>query len=312
MDTLAMAGGRTLGGIISKFKTLKNIGYNTFKKMFETGVDSVLNYGGEVWGSRKSYSINRIQNRAIRYFLGLPPKTLLSALQGEMGWLTQSSKKWTSMCRFWNRLIKMNTLRITRKIFEWDWSRESDSWCQDMKYIFDKLNLSEVWLNKTECDINVVQERLLEIDAKEWAEERDSKPKLRTYRIFKNSYVVEKYILQCTPKHERSLMAQLRCGVLPLEIEIGRYRKDKDGKKLDVNERKCKVCNTDVVEDESHFILHCTKFDAERSCFFKSINIDSLNLSPKELLTLLMTEHQKGLCKFIIEIWYKRKGLLYL
>ena len=35
---LSEAGGRALGGIISKFKTYKNIGFNTFSKLYHSGV----------------------------------------------------------------------------------------------------------------------------------------------------------------------------------------------------------------------------------------------------------------------------------
>jgi len=258
------------------------------------------------WGLKNSQSVNRIQYRAIRYFLGLPPKTPLCALQGEVGWYTQRSKKWLVMVRFWNRLMKMSNDRITRKIFDWDWEKGNDSWAQDMKYIFGKLNLNDIWLNKSECDIATLQEKLFEMDKNEWAQEKDSKPKLRTYRMFKDTYATEKYVLQCIPKHERSLMAQLRCGVLPLEIETGRY------KRLDVDERKCKICNSGQVEDESHFILQCSEFSTERHSFFKDLNIDYINYASEDLLKLLMTEHQKSVCKFIISIWHKRKTMLYV
>ena len=46
--TLATAGGRALGGIISKFKSLKNVGYHTFKKLYYSGVSSILEYSEEI------------------------------------------------------------------------------------------------------------------------------------------------------------------------------------------------------------------------------------------------------------------------
>ena len=44
---LAEAGGRALGGIISKFKTFKNIGFNTFTKLYHTGVVPINEYAVE-------------------------------------------------------------------------------------------------------------------------------------------------------------------------------------------------------------------------------------------------------------------------
>ena len=42
---LADSGGRALGGIITKFRSLKDTGYKTYTKLFDTGVVPVLNYG---------------------------------------------------------------------------------------------------------------------------------------------------------------------------------------------------------------------------------------------------------------------------
>ena len=45
---------------------------------------------------------------------------------------------------------------------------------------------------------------------------------------------------------------------IPLEVECGRWK----GLKLD--ERKCKLCNQCDVEDESHFLFECPKYNTER------------------------------------------------
>jgi hypothetical protein len=43
-----------------------------------------------------------------------------------------------------------------------------------------------------------------------------------------------------------------------LNIEVGRYNKTPR------NERFCKKCNTDEIEDEMHFLLLCNHFETER------------------------------------------------
>ena len=47
---LAEAGGRALGGLISKFKVHKNIGYHTFTKLFDHGVKPITDYCSSIWG----------------------------------------------------------------------------------------------------------------------------------------------------------------------------------------------------------------------------------------------------------------------
>ena len=59
----------------------------------------------------------------------------------------------------------------------------------------------------------------------------------------------------------RSGLAQVRCGILPLEVKCGHWK----GLKLD--ERKCKLCIQSAVEDESHFLFECPKYNTEGDLF---------------------------------------------
>ena len=47
----------------------------------------------------------------------------------------------------------------------------------------------------------------------------------------------------------RSYLAQFRSGILPLEIEIGRWQNK------NVEDRICKLCDDYEVEDECHLIF---------------------------------------------------------
>ena len=45
--------------------------YNTYSKLVQSSVFSVLDYGSEIWGIYKYDPIQRVQNNAARVFLGL-------------------------------------------------------------------------------------------------------------------------------------------------------------------------------------------------------------------------------------------------
>ena len=47
---LSEAAGRALGGVISKFKMFKNVGFRTFSKLYHSSVTSVMDYASGVWG----------------------------------------------------------------------------------------------------------------------------------------------------------------------------------------------------------------------------------------------------------------------
>ncbi len=69
----------------------------------------------------------------------------------------------------------------------------------------------------------------------------------------------------CILRKERSTLAQIRFGILPLHIETGRFR----GTALE--ERTCQICNSQSIEDEFHFILICNEYNELRIKLFNSI-----------------------------------------
>ena len=57
---------------------------------------------------------------------------------------------------------------------------------------------------------------------------------------------------------KRSLIAQIRLGILPLEVEVGRYSK------LEKDEQICKLCKK-CTETELHFLFDCETLDTVRT-----------------------------------------------
>ena len=58
-----------------------------------------------------------------------------------------------------------------------------------------------------------------------WLNDLNMKPKLHTYKLFKEIAEIEPYIASNLPQYQRSLLAQLRFGILPLSIETGRAQR---------------------------------------------------------------------------------------
>ena len=78
------------------------------------------------------------------------------------------------------------------------------------------------------------------------------------------------------PRSHRSLIAQLRSGILPLRIESGRFQNIRDpntGKtrKLKPQEHICTLCDLNLVEDEIHFVCICSKYCTLREKLFNTI-----------------------------------------
>ena len=64
-EILANAGGRALGALIAKFKQLKDMGYTTYTRLYESYVTPVMNYCASIWGFKKYTKSDVVQNRAM-------------------------------------------------------------------------------------------------------------------------------------------------------------------------------------------------------------------------------------------------------
>ena len=115
-DALATGGGRAFGGLISKLHGLKDFGFKTFEKLYYSCVVPVTDYGSAVWGYKNYAQLDYIQNRAIRYFLGVHRFTPILALVGDSGWLPSQYRRWLTILRLWNRLILMDDSRLTKRL----------------------------------------------------------------------------------------------------------------------------------------------------------------------------------------------------
>ena len=123
--------------------------------------------------------------------------------------------------RLWNRLVSLDEDCITRTVFEVDYLNNG-KWCKSVKKIFTDMDMSDVYFNKEECDMETCKQTLLSVFSQSWKKEIKKKPKLRTNFKFKNEHKTEKYVTLNLRSNERSVLAQLRTGTLPLQIEVGR------------------------------------------------------------------------------------------
>ena len=127
-EILTKAGGKALGAVISKIHSYKDVGYtcNTYSQLFNSCVVPVLDYCSGVWSFKYNEKSDMIQNRAIRYFIGVHRFASILAITGDMEWIVSSDRHCVNILRLWNRLVNMQESRLTRKVFEYDYCFSSD------------------------------------------------------------------------------------------------------------------------------------------------------------------------------------------
>jgi len=102
---------------------------------------------------------------------------------------------------------------------------------------------------KMPCNLKICEQTMKKEYAKTWLNLIKRKPKLRTYCSIKLEFKTEAYVKLNLTRSQRSYLAQLRSGTLPLHIETGRFV----GK--DPTERICQLCDLNEIESEFHFIF---------------------------------------------------------
>ena len=121
-----------------RYTTLKSLA-KSYHKLYTTCVVQILDNCASVWGLKTFQAIDNIQNRAMRYFLGVHRFAPTLALIGDTGWVPSVYRRWVSIIRFWNRLVLMDNTRLTKTVFIHDYYLCVKNWSSGIKQIMIKL-----------------------------------------------------------------------------------------------------------------------------------------------------------------------------
>lgn len=223
-----------------------------------------------------------------------------------MGWFPLYIDRYVAVSRYWNRLVQMNENRLTKSIFNSIYDNVTP-WCKKVKQIFTEIDYLEDFENKARINVTDFEERLQSNYVEKWKQEIDTKPKLRTYSIFKTSFETDNYVRYIHNKGMRSLTAQFRVGILPLAVETGRF------KRITLEERICFMC-PDSVEDEKHLLLYCPIYTNQRNVLFgKAIELDPsfATFNDNTKIKFIIENMWKEFSLFLSQSWPIRQSQLY-
>ena len=198
----------------------------------------------------------------------------------------------------------MNNNRLTKAVFEADYRKNSKNWSSRLLSILNDHGCSHYFDEKTAIILTELKDLLEEQYKIKWRHTVESKPKLRTYVQVKDCFKTEDYVKYVNNRRERSIMAQFRCGILPLELETGRYRN------VLVEERFCFNCET-LVESEEHFALFCPLYNEIRQILINEITPSHTtfgNLDNIQKLKVLLNIFWKKTSKFLNKAWTIRNS----
>jgi hypothetical protein len=158
-----------------------------------SGVTSITDYCSGVWGFDNCDKAELIQNRAIRFYLGVHRFAAVAAIQGDMGWLTSKGRFMVNALRLWNRLLNMHDDRLAKRVFLWEHDLDLNNWTSDIGKICEKLCLDDSYNNMLPVSLQAAKAQALKYQEEMWKITVNGKPKLRKYKDLKLNMPPERY-----------------------------------------------------------------------------------------------------------------------
>ena len=212
------------------------------------------------------------------------------------------------MVRYKNRLSKMDEDRLPVKVYKWMESLKVKGWVQDLKHVLNYVNMDDCMNLCNACDLDVFHARAKVLNRDKWWLEAGTKTKLDTFRQIFDRKDPQGLIKCNLSRNQRSVVTRLKCGVLPLMVEVGRFKNTPREK------RTCPCCTDKPVETEVHFVTECDAFEQERNDWFAELagKVDTVNLKGERLLReVLSNEVIKVSARHLEHMFEVRKNMIY-
>ncbi len=160
-------------------------------------------------------------DNVLRLFLGVHKFAPNLSINAYMGWIPSKICRHTEILRKWNRLVKMEDNRLTKKVFFWDKMFGRFSWCSDIHKYFNELQIEHVFYSENPANIDLAKFRHF---CEQWPNQIQNVSKLCPYTKFKSCYGIDPYVCTIYNHGHRAILAKFRSGILPLSIETGHFQ----------------------------------------------------------------------------------------
>ena len=241
-------------------------------KLFDSLVGSILNFGAEIWDNHEGTDIELIHTKFLRRVLGVKKSTNLSALYGELGRVPLATFRKIIMVKYWIKILSQkdtSRLKTAYLMLKTDADANANyngkNWAYQIKSILQQHGLEYIWNQQTELEIpfNTIKQRILDMYNQKWYSDINNSSRLKSYSLYKHEFIFEKYLKVITEPKYKIAMSRFRTSSHELRIETGRYDNTPREQRL------CKSCNMNKIEDEFHFLLVCPKYRDLRCKYFK-------------------------------------------
>ena len=176
------------------------------------------------------------------------------------------------------------------------------NWCSQIRSLLFRTNHCDVWENHRVENANrlIKQVKLCLVNTYkvDWSIKARNSIKLRTYIKFKFDHSLEEYLFYIPDTRWMKALSRLRMSLYMLEIERGRHIKPQ---KIPLEQRICKICTSNSVDDEIHFWINCSYFATQRTSLLAESKLhntefDSLSNNDKYIYNMSSTHRPLVIC----------------
>ena len=245
-----------------------------FFKIFNQQVRSILEYASEIWYQEKPIEdLERFQLKYLKNVLSVRQSTPDLAVYGETGQFPLHLKQQDKLVKYWLRIVSMLSDHVLKSIYDKliifaykgnnNFARKIITLLS--QYGLDYSELHDILQNELKSFEQNFNEKRYSHSPETWYENRWNLPKLDIYRQIKSDFRIEPHILYVRNWKHQQALSQLRVSSHNLLIEQGRHSRPV----VPRNERLCKFCHLNEIDDEIHFLMTCTFHSDERNALFK-------------------------------------------
>ena len=278
-------------------------------RLFHTLIEPIALYNVENWSTLTDNQLEKLNNDSIfsyidkypldslhrkflKYILGVNKSSPNLAIYGDTGEVPLTIKGFTLMVNFWHHLTNLPESSLAKLALKENIENHTN-WIKTVEKILCIFNL-------TECTDDyrfklLSKEKGKKFYGSKWEDSIGTVEysRLKFYKQIKSSLSPASYTL--LPFYQRKIVAKLRCSSHNLEIEKGRH------KKVNSENRLCLMCSDKAIEDEAHFLSHCTAYNTLR------LRHGFSNKNPEELMN---TDNQINLSIYLHKSFELRKETL--
>ena len=260
-------------GIQRRVKSIGELPPKHMIQLYQSMIQPILTYGSELWGHSKKAceTVDKLYFLFVRSILKVKKSTSIIITLGELGVFPPSVYCHISLILFAIRLLSMNNNSLLQKVCNETTSFRNlgfNNWWSKVWSMANSYNIDLNDYSFSETTKRHIKLKIKNHFTQDWQSKLNDtlkNPIIRNYRLYKQNWCMEKYLIYIKNEKYRTALSRFRCSAHSLAIERGRHTKPK----TPVEERVCFACN--VVEDEMHFISNCKIYNSPRAVLFNMV-----------------------------------------